>query len=153
MPGDLGVVLGPVGFEQGYVVFAELVLDLGGLEDEALVDLAAEAPGGGEVDEDGMAGGAGLIERLLGVGLPDEAGVFRLIERDGQADGGDDDGGDGAGPAGGPSAEDPSGDGEREEAPEEMGEVVYAGGGALRCVEAAVDPGRARWRCRREGRR
>ncbi len=68
--GDLGIVLGPVGFEEGDVVLGELVLDLGGPEDEALVDLAAEAPGGGEVDEDGMAGGAGLIERLLRVGLP-----------------------------------------------------------------------------------
>ena len=62
--GDGGIVLGPVGAEEGDVVFAELVLDVSGFEDEALVDLAAEAPGGGEVDEDGMAGGAGLIERL-----------------------------------------------------------------------------------------
>ena len=138
--GDLGVVLGPVGSEEGDVVFAELVLDVGGLEDEALVDLAAEAPGGGEVDEDGMAGGAGLVEGLLGVGRPDEGGVFGLVERDGEADGGDEDCGDGAGPAGGPFAEDPAGDGEHQEAAEEESDAVdaLAAAGAA-CEERAVD--------------
>ena len=34
-------------------------VDVGGVEDGGFVDLAAEAPGGGEVDEDGVAGGAG----------------------------------------------------------------------------------------------
>src|SRR5579859_5832647 len=43
--GDLGVVLGPVGAEEGDAVPAELVLDVGGAKDEALIDLAAEAPG------------------------------------------------------------------------------------------------------------
>src|SRR5258708_7225843 len=60
--GDLGVVVGPAGAEECDVVFAELVLNVGGFEDEALVELAAEATGGGEVDEDGVAGGAGLSE-------------------------------------------------------------------------------------------
>ena len=124
--GDRGVVLGPVGAEEGDVVFAELVLDVGGFEDEALVDLAAEAPGGGEVDEDGMAGGSGLVERLLRVGGPDEVGVFGLVERDGEADGGDENCGDGAGPARGPFAENPSGDGEHEEAAEQEGDAVDA---------------------------
>ena len=32
--GDRGVVLGPVGAEEGDVVLAELVLDVGGFEDE-----------------------------------------------------------------------------------------------------------------------
>ncbi len=66
--GDLGVVLGPVGAEEGDLIFAELMLNVGRLEDGALVDLATEAPGGGEVDEDWVAGGAGLVECLLGVG-------------------------------------------------------------------------------------
>src|SRR5580693_7115482 len=52
LPGDLGVVLGPVGFEQSDFVVGELTLDLVRAEDSALIDLAAEAPGGGEVDED-----------------------------------------------------------------------------------------------------
>ena len=124
--GDLGIVLGPVGAEEGDVVFAELMLDVGGFEDGALVDLAAEAPGGGEVDEDGMAGGAGLVEGLLGVGGPDEGGVFGLVERDGEGEGGDEDRGDGAGPAGGPFAEHPTGDGEGQEAAEEEGYSVDA---------------------------
>src|SRR5271170_3338469 len=72
--GDLGVVLGPVGLEESDVVFAELMLDVGGFQDGALVDLAAEAPGGGKVDEDGVASGASLVESLLGVGGPDECG-------------------------------------------------------------------------------
>src|ERR1700729_166475 len=102
------------------------MLDVGGFEDEALVDLAAEAPGGGEVDEDGMAGGASLIERLLRVREPGEGGVLRLVERDGEGEGGKNHGCDGTGPFRRPAAESPSGDGEDEEAPEQMGEVVDA---------------------------
>ena len=89
-----------------------------------------------------MAGGAGLVEGLLGVGRPDEGGVFGLVERDGEAEGGDEDRGDGAGPAGGPFAEHPTGDGEGQEAAEEEGDAVDALAAACSaCEERAVDVG------------
>src|ERR1700733_13026334 len=116
------------------------MLDVGGFEDGALVELAAEAPGGGEVDEDGMAGGAGLIESLLRVGGPDEGGVFALIEGDGQGERGDEDCRDGAGPAGRPFAENPAGDGECQEAAEQEGYTVDAlSASRAACEERAVD--------------
>src|SRR5580698_6395350 len=130
------MVLGPVGAEQRYVVFAELVLDVRGFEHEALVDLAAEAPGGGKVDENRMTFGAGLIEGLLRVWGPGESRVFGLVERDRQADRCDENGSDGAGPARRPFAQNPSGDGEHQEAAEEKSGPVDA---LAACEERAVD--------------
>ena len=50
---------GPVGLDQGDSALAQALLDVGAVEDYALVDLAAEAPAGGEVNQDGPA--LGLI--------------------------------------------------------------------------------------------
>ena len=134
--------MGPVGAEESDVIFAELMLDVCGFEDEALVDLSTEAPGGGEGDKDGMAGGAGLGKGLLGVRGPDEGGVLGLIERDGKCEGGDEDCRDSAGPAGGPFSENPSCDREREEAAQEEGHAVDALAAAgSACEERAVDVG------------
>ena len=50
------------------------MLDVLGAQNGALVDLAGEAPGGGEVDEDGMAGGSGW-KLSGGGGVADWAGA------------------------------------------------------------------------------
>jgi hypothetical protein len=60
--GDGGILIGPVGAEEDGAGVAEMLLDVGAVEDEAFVDLAGEAPAGGEVDEDGFAPGSGLGE-------------------------------------------------------------------------------------------
>ncbi len=85
-----------------------------------------------------MAGGAGGVESLLGVGLPDEVGVFGLVEGDGEGYGGQDYCGYGAGPAGRPFAEDPSGYGEEQEAGQEERYPVDA---LAAGVEGSVDVG------------
>ena len=68
--GDGGILVGPVGAEEDGAGVAQMLLDVGAVEDEALVDLAGEAPAGGEVDEDGFAPGSGLGEEGRGEGLP-----------------------------------------------------------------------------------
>jgi hypothetical protein len=68
--GDGGILVGPVGAEEDGAGVAKMLLDVGAVEDEALVDLAGEAPAGGEVDEDGFAPGSGLGEEGRGEGLP-----------------------------------------------------------------------------------
>jgi hypothetical protein len=55
--GDGGVASGPVGHEEGDILFAKGGLNFGLRESESFVDLAGEAPSGGEVDEDGATGG------------------------------------------------------------------------------------------------
>ena len=55
--GDGGVAAGPVRHEEGDIFFAEGGLNFGSGESESFVDLAGEAPSGGEVDKDGAAGG------------------------------------------------------------------------------------------------
>ena len=77
------------------------------------------------------------------VGRPDEVRVLGLVERDSKADGDEDNGRDRARPLGGPFAEDPSGDGEDEEAAEQEREAVDSVAGIRRSagVEAAVDVG------------
>ena len=78
--GDGGILIGPVGAEEDGAGIAEMLLDVGAVEDEALVDLAAEAPAGGEVDEDGFAPGSGLGEEGGGEGLPDRGEESGLTE-------------------------------------------------------------------------
>ena len=55
--GDGGIAAGPVGHEESDILFAEGGLDFGFGKHDPFVDLTGEAPGGGEVDEDGAAGG------------------------------------------------------------------------------------------------
>src|ERR1700677_1276100 len=81
-----------------------------------------------------MAGGARLVEGLLGVGGPDEGGVFGAIERDGQGQSGDEDGCDGAWPAGGPSSEHPARYRQHKKTAKEEGYLVDALTGAGGCV-------------------
>ena len=64
------VVAGPVGAEQDDVAVGEGFLDFRLAEGYALVDLAAEAPAGGEVDEDGAALGLIFVNGFGGPGLP-----------------------------------------------------------------------------------
>ena len=54
---DGGVAASPVGHEEGDILFAKGGLNFGLRESESFVDLAGEAPSGGEVDKDGAAGG------------------------------------------------------------------------------------------------
>jgi hypothetical protein len=68
--GDGGILIGPVGAEEDCAGVTEVLLDVGAIKDEALVDLAGKAPAGGEVDEDGFALGSGLGEERGGEGLP-----------------------------------------------------------------------------------
>jgi hypothetical protein len=56
--GDVGILIGPVGAEEDGTGVMEALLNVGAIEDEAFVDLAGEAPAGGEVDEDGLALGS-----------------------------------------------------------------------------------------------
>ena len=53
--GDGGVTSGPVGHEEGDILFAEGGLDLGSGKSESFVDLAGEAPSGCEIDKNGSA--------------------------------------------------------------------------------------------------
>ena len=132
---DVGILVGPVGAEENGSGIAEVLLDVGAVQDEAFVDLAAEAPACCEVDEDWLALGSGLLEEGWGEGLPDGAGSWELgagsalrgagLRRHGEgADGPDrctdskdqDEGGcGGCGGFGGPAAEEPSGDGQQKE--------------------------------------
>ena len=66
--GDGGVTSGPVGHEEGDILFAEGGLDFGSGKSESFVDLAGEAPGGSEVDEDGAAGGELACDFSFGPG-------------------------------------------------------------------------------------
>jgi len=70
------------------VAVDEFLFYVVGVEDGAFVDLAAQAPGGGEVDEDRMAGGAGGVEGGWGVRLPYEGVDCGFAQ--GQDEGGDD---------------------------------------------------------------
>lgn len=86
--GDLGVLFGVVGVEEDDVVIFEELDDLIGGEGIFFVYLAGEAPGGGEVDEDGAALGAEFLEVLRGEFFPDEAAFLVLSwdVRDGGVD-------------------------------------------------------------------
>src|SRR5207302_7580628 len=113
-PGDPVVAVRPVGAHRQDVASGERGGDLRGVEDQALVDLAGEAPVGGDVHEDQLAGGgqrfrAGAVEGDPGdgaVGLrrgagPGGAGDPGAGRRDGDGgDGGQDHGG-GRGAGGG----------------------------------------------------
>ena len=84
--GDLGVRARPVGADRDHAELLHLGDDLGGLERDLLVDLAGDAPGGGEVDEHGTAGGAELgdargRERLPGEGRRGVRAVRRDMRR------------------------------------------------------------------------
>src|SRR5271170_2108535 len=56
--GDSLVVAGPIGANQGDAAVAEALLHIFAIEDDAFVDLAAQAPAGGEIDQDWLALGA-----------------------------------------------------------------------------------------------
>ena len=49
---DGGVAACPVGHQKSDILFAEGGLDIGVGEGDAFIDLAGQAPGGGEIDED-----------------------------------------------------------------------------------------------------
>ena len=75
---DLVVVVRPVGPHRHHVVILERPGDLGGVENQPLVDLAGEAPVGGDVHEDELAAagerfGPGAVELHPG----DQAGGLR----------------------------------------------------------------------------
>lgn len=55
--GDGRIAAGPVGHEKGYISFTEGGFNFCTRKGESFVDLAGEAPGGGEIDKDGSASG------------------------------------------------------------------------------------------------
>ncbi len=68
--GDGGVIAGPVGAEKSYVAAGEGVFDFRPAQGHALVHLAGEAPGRGEIDKSGPACGKGALDGAGGPGLP-----------------------------------------------------------------------------------
>jgi len=52
---DRGIGVGPIGFDLGDAVTLEGVANGAGFEDIRFVEFAGEAPGRGEIDEDGVA--------------------------------------------------------------------------------------------------
>ena len=55
--GDGRIAASPVGYEKGYISFTEGGFDFCTRKGESFVDLAGEAPSGGEIDKDGSASG------------------------------------------------------------------------------------------------
>src|SRR5208282_3879111 len=68
--GDGFVVAGPVGLEQGDVAVCKRLLHLRLVESHALVELAAQAPTGGEVHKDRATFGLIAADGLGGPGFP-----------------------------------------------------------------------------------
>ena len=126
---DGGIVLRPVGTHQHEVALLQGRLNLVGVQDELLVDLATEAPGRGVVHEYGLARTARGVQRGLRKWLP-LGGVTRCTlqgrltmlgkllrrwtrgERQGDRGGDGASGNDGANAASGPAAKNPGSNGQ-----------------------------------------
>ena len=89
-----GIFHGDVGFQGDEFVLVQEADGGGVVEDGVVDDLAGGTPEGGEVDEDGLAGGAGGGELGVSEGNPRDGGPGDAVDEEEGRD--DEDGGDGS---------------------------------------------------------